>query len=150
MSMCALIDSVCFFFVFVFSCQFCYDFFSTGCFHINLVFRFSFANCAVAMFVCCFVQVVDLVLTYCTGNKHSFSSLLDFLSLDKWLCFVVYFMFRFFLFSVKLVSAFSCSFVVLLPIVDTVSFLFALLRFRLSLLLLLLMLLLLLLNGFIV
>lgn len=71
-------------------CQLLFLFISIRCRHQIYLF---FANswCHVHLF---FVYFVDLVLTYCTGNKHS-SSLLDFLMLDKWLCFVVYFMFRF-------------------------------------------------------
>lgn len=97
MSMCALIDSICFLMsVLLISSRLdaCINFCSV------------FANC------CCHL-VLSTLLILCVdllyGELTFFSSLLDFLLLDKWLCFVVYFMFRFFLFICSSVIWFLLS-----------------------------------------
>lgn len=137
--MCALIDSICFLMsVLLISSRLdaCINFCSV------------FANC------CCHL-VLSTLLILCVdllyGELTFFSSLLDFLLLDKWLCFVVYFMFRFFLFICSSVIWFLLSVVRMLCCCQLFLILFSLrfasilLRFRLLFLLMLLLL-----NGFIV
>lgn len=97
MSMCALIDSICFLMsVLLISSRLdaCINFCSV------------FANCC-CHFVLSTLLILCVDLLY--GELTFFSSLLDFLLLDKWLCFVVYFMFRFFLFICSSVIWFLLS-----------------------------------------